>query len=146
MTVLFVDAVESTALAEQLHLCTVLAPDGTVASAGLFFEHDGIIHYHLGATAEEHLRRAPSKLMFDHVRRWGQERGARVLDLGGGVGGAEDSLFLFKAGFSPLRARFHTLRLVIDAERYARLTGAEHIADLSGYFPAYRRPSGVNPL
>lgn len=126
-------------LGDRLHLCTVVAPDGSVASAGIFFVTGGMVHYHLGGTAEAHLRHAPSKLMFHHVSRWAQERGERALHLGGGLGAMEDSLFNFKAGFSPLRAGFHTCRVVVDPERYASLVGPQEASELSGYFPAYRR-------
>jgi hypothetical protein len=134
------------ALGERLHLCTVLSPAGDVGAAGLFYETDGIVQYHLGATADAYVDRAPSKLMFDTVRRWAKERGNRVLHLGGGLGGRADSLFHFKAGFSHARAEFKTLRLVLDDERYALLarrqrecTGGEPAAADPGFFPAYRQ-------
>lgn len=40
------------------------------------------------------------------------------MHLGGGLGAADNSLFLFKAGFSPLRHRFCTLRIVAAEDRY----------------------------
>jgi hypothetical protein len=125
-------------LAAQLHLCVVSGPQGDHASAGVFLAANGVVHYHLGATAEQYLRRAPTKLMVDCVRRWAQEAGDRVLNLGGGRGGADDQLLHFKAGFSPLRADFHTLRMVLDPERYAALTPSGAADDRSSYFPAYR--------
>ena len=134
------------ALGFKLHLCTVVSPAGELASGGLFCVAEGIVQYHLGATADGYFPAAPSKLMFDHVRRWAQERGSRVLHLGGGLGGREDSLFQFKAGFSPLRAEFRTFRMVLDEERYAWLEArwrescASDGSEGSGYFPVYRRP------
>ncbi len=130
-------------LGGRLHLCTILAPDGRVACAGLFFEEAGIVQYHLGGTADEFLSVAPSKLMFDVVRRWARDRDNRVLHLGGGAGGREDSLFHCKAGFSPLRAEFRSLEVIFDAERYRLLVercGTEE-GDEAGYFPAYRAPT-----
>ncbi|MGI9416639.1 MAG: GNAT family N-acetyltransferase, partial [Geminicoccaceae bacterium] len=38
------------ALGEQLHLCTIHAPDGQVAAAGLFPEVDGLVQNHLSGT------------------------------------------------------------------------------------------------
>jgi hypothetical protein len=66
--------------------------------------------------------------------------------LGGGVGGAIDSLFAFKAGFSHRRHPYRTLRLVADQDRYdaliqerARRVGSSTEELLStGFFPAYR--------
>jgi hypothetical protein len=57
-------------------------------------------------------------------------------------------LFTFKSGFSPVRNRFDTLRVIADCEKYGRLVtrvaqarGVTVDALLSsGYFPAYRAP------
>ena len=67
-------------------------------AAGLFFERQGIVQYHLSGSRRPALRRQPTKLMMDDMVAWAQARGNRVLHLGGGVGGREDSLFHFKAG------------------------------------------------
>jgi hypothetical protein len=131
----------------QTHLCTVAAPDGRIACAGLFFEEAGIVQYHLSGTADEFLGVAPSKLMFDCVFRWSKERGNHVLHLGGGLGGREDSLFHFKAGFSPLRAEFQSLHVVFNQDRYRTLTsqidGAAAISP--EFFPLYRAPKLGTP-
>jgi UDP-perosamine 4-acetyltransferase len=132
-------------LGDKLHLCTVTAPDGRTASAGLFTACSGIVQYHLGGTGEEFLPLAPSKLMFDFMRRWGKEQGNRVLHLGGGVGAKQDSLFEFKAGFSDLKADFFTYRMVLDEERYEELLrlfrarGGAPGGDCTRFFPAYRQ-------
>jgi hypothetical protein len=129
------------ALGERLSLC-VVEQDGTVAAAGLFVETNGIVQYHLGGTDEAFVRSEPSKLMVHFACDWARERGNRLLHLGGGVGGRPDSLFHYKAGFSPVRHPFRTLRAVIDAAEYRRLVSAR---DPSldpgvprGFFPAYR--------
>lgn len=129
----------------HLHICAVVSPDGHLAAAGLFTETDGFIQYHLGGTALAHLRDAPSKLIFETVAQWGKSAGATAMNLGGGTGSRCDSLFQFKAGFSPSRALFHTLRIVFDDHRYSELArlwaaryGGEETA--GGYFPVYRQP------
>ncbi len=135
------------ALGDSLHLGTVDAPDGNLACAGLFtVVQDDIVQYHLSGTADPYSHRAPTKLMLDHVRRWATALGCRAFHLGGGVGNREDSLFQFKAGFSPLLKEFRTYRLVLDKERYAELgrlwqvkTGVP-VDDTSDFFPLYRRP------
>jgi len=130
------------ALGDRLHLCSIVAPQGEVAAAALFFATGDIVQYHLGATADAFLSHAPSKLIFDFVRRWGAAEGRKVLNLGGGVGGQADCLFHFKAGFSPLRAEFATFRMILDEARYQMLIGRSPgvAAAASGYFPAYRQP------
>jgi hypothetical protein len=133
-------------LGDRLHLCSVVSPQSEVASAGLFCAIDGAVQYHLGGTAGPYLSKAPSKLMFDFVRRWGKERGAATLHLGGGLGAVEDSLFHFKAGFSPLGATCQTFRMILDEDRYSTLHArwtercAPSDGDLSDFFPVYRRP------
>jgi hypothetical protein len=131
-------------LGASLHLA-VVEIDGAIAAAGLFVETDGLVEFHLSGTEEAFLKDRPTKLMLHSVRSWAKDRGDRVLHLGGGVGGAHDSLFDFKAGFSKGRHPFHTLRLVCDPERYAELVRANDPdadpTDLTGFFPAYRRGS-----
>jgi hypothetical protein len=79
------------------------------------------------------------------MRAWAQERLNRVLHLGGGVGGAYDSLFHFKAGFSDTRADFYSYRLIVDQSRYeslSRVAAMQAEGDSSiptNFFPAYRR-------
>jgi hypothetical protein len=128
-------------LRDSVHLCTVHAPGGRLASAALLFEEAGIVQYHLGGTVDELLSVAPSKLMMDFGWRWAKQRGNRLFHLGGGLGGQEDSLFHFKAGFSELRPTVGTLRVIFDEERYRvlnnRLNGDP---EFPSFFPRYRSP------
>ena len=120
-----------------------------IIAGGLFTLCAGIVQYHLGATRDAFLKLSPMGLVIDTARLWGNEQGAQVLHLGGGVGSREDSLFCFKAGFSERRHRFETWRWVIAPELYQglgeervrsnELTGVEAIS--AGYFPAYRCPT-----
>jgi hypothetical protein len=98
-------------------------------------------------------------LLFDSARRFfGVEggrvggRGNRALHLGGGLGGGEDSLFRFKAGFSKCRARFTTLRWVFDTEANDRIESVwrkVHATDTfePDFFPRYRQvpPTTLQP-
>ena len=131
------------AVAGSCHLCTILAPDGCPAAAGLFTLCGGLAQYHLSGTHHDHIAAAPTKLMLDAMVEYLAGLGASVLHLGGGVGSAEDGLFRFKAGFSPLRAPFYTYRQILDGEAYAdicRDSGVEPRPPGAGYFPAYREP------
>ena len=111
------------ALEDCLHLC-VVEKDGAVAAAGLFVETNGVVQYHLSGTDEAYSGVQPTKLMIHFVEGWAKERGNRVLHLGGGVGGDDDLLLWFKAGFSPVRHTYATLRIVIDEAEYGRLVAA----------------------
>jgi ribosomal protein S18 acetylase RimI-like enzyme len=129
------------ALGETLRLC-VVEKDDEVAAAGLFVETDGIVEYYLSGSDTTFGRVQPTKLLIHFAARWARDRGDTVLHLGGGVGGAPDSLFLFKSGFSALRHPFATLRIVFDEAKYERLSRASHPeidpARRSGFFPLYR--------
>jgi hypothetical protein len=115
--------------------------DDAVAAAGLFVETRGLVQFHLSGSVPLH-RMSPNRILIFGVRDWAAARGDRSLHLGGGRGGSSDSLFSFKAGFSPLRHPFYTLRIILEPTDYERLV-ADHDpnldpARLDGYFPLYR--------
>lgn len=120
----------------------VVMKDEAVAAAVLFTETSGIVQYHLAGTDEDHAWARPTKLLIHTVTRWAKERGNQRLHLGGGVGGADDSLMHFKTGFSDQRHIFRTLRVVVNEAEYARLLAAHDppldSADMDGFFPLYR--------
>jgi len=129
------------ALGPRMHL--VAARTGEiVAGAALIVETGGIVEYHLAASDSRYMRDGANKLMVHVVRSWARERGDRYVHMGGGVGAAEDSLFYFKIGFSPLRFPYHTLRIVADEPAYEQLVRAADPsadpADRGAHFPAYR--------
>jgi hypothetical protein len=130
----------------KLHLCTVACRDSIVCG-GIFSEYAGTVHYLYGGVDSAHLNSHASKLLIDHVRRWAKERGNRLLHLGGGVGGRNDSLFQFKSGFSRTTTSFSTLRIVTHPFLYQHLVrrweeAAGVRADAPNqFFPAYRKPT-----
>jgi len=119
-----------------------------VAAAAVFTECRGIVQYHLSATREEYRHLAPAKVLLDGARVWAKERGNKILHLGSGVAGAEDSLFRFKAGFSTLRHPFFVWRTVLDHACYEQLSTARAeycarqglISECPHFFPCYRQP------
>jgi hypothetical protein len=128
------------AVGDRMHLVVALE-DGEVVGGNTFFSYDGIATGYVSST-----RRAPKRyadeLLYDSVRRWCKSRGDEVFHLGGGKGGANDSLFSYKAGFSPGRHAFHTWRVIADQGAYERLARDRRPdadpADLTATFPAYR--------
>lgn len=129
---------------DRLHLC-LLYLKGEIACAGMVSEINGLCQYHLSATANRHFQDHPSKLMLNHLRTWLKRRGNRIYHVGGGVGALRDTLHLFKIGFSPLAADFHTWRVIPDQGRYDELVrrrfGKNAPADTDDlFFPRYRAP------
>lgn len=140
----FEDLVNSEDYQMKLFVCRF---NRRVVSGGLFSSCGRIVQYHLGGTATDSLITAPSKLMFDTVRRWARETGHTDFHLGGGVGGRRDSLFSFKQGFSKKGVcPFNLWKWIVNPAIYAELVRDYGVskcdaADLSGgagYFPAYR--------
>jgi len=115
--------------------------------AGMFLFGKRHVHYHLGGTAPEAYRLAPTKLMFDQVRRDATALDLERLHLGGGVGSREDTLFHFKAGFSDGRGEFALGRAILRTDDYERLAvlHEERAATVGravedSFFPRYRAP------
>jgi hypothetical protein len=134
-------------LGERARLVTVEV-DGCISAAGIFTGSADIVQYHLSAWDISYASARPTKLMLHEVRAWAKECGYRWLHLGGGLGAADDSLLHFKAGFSPLRFPFHTLRAILREQEYRSLVhiaGQAGLDDPNGYFPAYRKPR-LGPL
>lgn len=125
----------------EVHVAAALKDDA-VTAAGLFVVTEDIAQMHLTGHDRQHAADQPMKLVFHAVRSWARERGLGVLHLGGGRGGAEDSLLHFKAGFSPRRQPYHTLRAVLDEQAYVRLVTDRDPSldphDHTKTFPAYR--------
>ncbi|WP_229071129.1 GNAT family N-acetyltransferase [Actinoplanes sp. DH11] len=128
------------AVGDRMHLAVALEGD-EVVGGNTFFEYDGIATGYVSST-----RRAPKRyadeMLYDEVRRWCKERGDEVFHLGGGKGGSNDSLFSYKAGFSPRRHPFHTWRVIASPAAYRALV-REHRPqadpdDVTAMFPAYR--------
>jgi hypothetical protein len=131
------------ALGEHTHLWTVRSGAAVIAGA-VFTECNGIVQYHLGGALSTALSSNPLKLLFWRAMTWFKQRGNQWLHLGGGFGGADDSLMHFKRGFSPRTFPFHTWRVVLNPKKYDELlTRAGRKSDpgsiTASYFPAYRQ-------
>ncbi len=134
-----------TALGPGFVLAHVFNPAGEMVSSGIFTVCSGIVQYHLSGNSFGGQGSDGSKLLLHGVRQWAREHGSTHFHLGGGVGARNDSLFLFKSGFSSGRAQFHTWRLIVDAAAYQRLCQRWELLNRQpadapeGFFPAYRK-------
>jgi hypothetical protein len=133
------------ALGDRLKIC-VVETNGRVVAASLITEFSGIVQYHLGGTRTEFLPHSPTTLMFNRIVEWAKQRNHRYLNLGGGLGGSQDSLYHFKAGFSDRTKSFMTMQATIDKDLYECLVRARakalgiEISELQSrsFFPIYR--------
>lgn len=115
-----------------------------VVAASMLLTASDIVQAHLSGWDDRFARIAPMKLL-DHASiRWARAHGYRWFSFGGGLGGSDDSIMEYKAGFSDGRAPFHTVRVVLKPERYRQLVKSTHPNadpnDLTTYFPLYRAP------
>ncbi len=133
-------------LGPHVNLVAAFTADGDFMGGCLLLEYDGMVQQFLLGIREQYLRAHTARALFVETRRWGHARGDRVQHLGGGRGGANDSLFEFKLQFSKSTRSYFTWRVVADTSAYDELLGAP-VSGLGArsdtgldFFPAYRGP------
>jgi hypothetical protein len=116
--------------------------EGRVVAGGMFFQDKDTIYWDLSAADMEFQRVRPvNAYVHDTIcKSLGQGRKQMLM---GGAYQAGDGVFRFKAGFSPLRAKFSIYKKVHDSATYGALAAAwsrHHAgaAPADGFFPAYR--------
>lgn len=122
--------------------------DDHIVSSAMFLCTDSIIQYHLSGTPRQYLQFAGAKLILDEMRRWGKMNGYKWMQLGGGVGSNQDSLFRFKAGFSKQRPDFCVARTILQPDIYEKLVKERdswasrlgYVGVGENFFPRYRQP------
>jgi len=117
-------------------------------SACLLMHDFGTAYYHFAATFSQHPELGVNNLMVFEAALRLKAAGFRVLHLGGGVSSKpDDSLLLFKAGFSSLRAPLYTYFHIRNGIAYADLCKRKlaHEAERNeavlnpDFLPLYRR-------
>lgn len=111
---------------------------GETVAALLCLVSPPYLHYHLGASTDPGRSIGASNRLFLAAAEWARERAIHQFHLGGGVGGSESSLFVFKHRFDPAGEPqpFHVGRWVHDSARYAELADG---LPATGYFPPWRQ-------
>lgn len=107
---------------------------GKAMAGAMFVESNSIIQFHLSGTRTEFLNWAPANLFLDQMRLIATEAGYKIFNLGGGLGGQEDSLFNFKASFSKDHRDFRLWRYIVDQKVYDTLSKDKE----GSFFPLYR--------
>lgn len=96
--------------------------ENNIISGAMFIKINDIVQYHLSGTKKDYLFLNPIKLLIDEIRILSTQENFRFLNLGGGVGNIEDSLFEFKAGFSREFKNFNLWRYIVDQDMYNELS------------------------
>lgn len=119
----------------------VIAEDDQGAVAGaLTISHGNALYYHLGATGDRGLTSSPLRSVIAYLCQENAHKKHDILVLGGGMGGADDSLMRFKRGFSKQTKPVSALKVIFDEKNYRNLVSGAHQNLFEGYFPHYRAP------
>ena len=91
-------------------------------AGALFLVYGSMMHYHLAGSKPAYRELAPNNLLIHEAACRGIALRCRWLHLGGGrTPVPEDSLFRFKARFSPHRRDLHLGKRIVDAQAYSDL-------------------------
>ncbi len=122
---------------------------GSVPAAACILMHAfDTIYYHFSGSDERFYNYCTNNLMVYEAALWAKQKGYKRFFLGGGVSSSsQDSLFIFKSGFSEKRASLYTYGRVHHKQTYEYLCSlkrthekATHGSEIkSDYFPLYRR-------
>jgi hypothetical protein len=125
------DSFETFILASKLH--------GEWTGAALFTVCNGIMQYHLGGVVEQYMSYSPMKLLIDEARKIANGKGCTFFHLGGGLGGRDDDLFVFKSRMTTLRYKFKIWQWIVEGEAYESLSKNKKKSE---FFPLYRVSNG----
>lgn len=116
-----------------------------ILGGALFVTKNGIVQYHLSATNHRYEHIYPTTFIIDEMRKRATQEGCSVLNLGGGKGSTEDSLYSFKSGFSKDYKEFKTWRWVVNPEvnqelisRHESYNSPNFSQFSTKFFPVYR--------
>jgi sugar O-acyltransferase (sialic acid O-acetyltransferase NeuD family) len=132
----FYKLLDSTCFDKKLLL---VKKEGEVCAGALFTIINGIIQYHLAGTSENYIKLSPMKLLLDEIRTIGNSLNAKYVHLGGGLSNAaDDTLFIFKSGFSKVKLHYSIWKLIVDDKKYNELVAIYNSGVESDFFPLYR--------
>ncbi len=128
----------------EIWLASEKASDEVVAGI-ISIKKGEIVQYHLSAAKEEYMHLNAVKLLIDTLRVDASENGYSYLNLGGGVGSKEDSLFRFKSSFSKDFRDFRIWNYISNETVYEELIQEKLQKQMpslqkeeNAYFPGYR--------
>ena len=145
----FVDLVNSKDFKTDILLAIHNETKKIIAGA-MFVKKNNIVQYHLSGSDERYLNLNPIKMLIDEMRIRATQENYQYYNLGGGLGGCEDSLFKFKSGFSKDFKKFELWKYIVDTPEYEQLTSKKQLNGKTSdhnssniYFPSYRCTSRV---
>tara|TARA_R110000737_G_C14621661_1_gene493373 strand:- start:3106 stop:4152 length:1047 start_codon:yes stop_codon:yes gene_type:complete len=117
----------------------------TIIGGAIFIKKGTIVQYHLSGLNEDYFDLQSIKLIIDEMRIKATNEEYSFLNLGGGRGSDEDSLFRFKSNFSKDFKEFKLWKYIVNEKIYNELTKTKIDKDFkldeeNNFFPAYRSP------
>jgi len=141
----YYDLLSSNEYDSKLMLCQHHETKDIIAGA-IFIKTGHIVQYHLSGLDAAYFKLQPIKLIIDEMCKIATNEGFRYLNLGGGKGSKEDTLFRFKRKFSKNFKVFKIWKYIVNRPVYKTLTD-NHLKTAVkdnelhlGFFPAYRTP------
>ena len=110
----------------------------TIATAWCLFS-DNYLHFHLSGTSDEARDLGAAVLCRVEAAKWGKQAGLSLGHFGGGVGGADSSLLIWKRKFDESLAPFNfsVANIIHDEDTFKKL---EQDFPRSNFFPPWRDP------
>ncbi|MBS9463877.1 GNAT family N-acetyltransferase [Flagellimonas sp. 389] len=112
-----------------------------IAAAIIVKTNGAIVQYHISGTLMKHLKISPIRFLIHKMRMNSVEENYRFFNLGGGLGGQNDSLFQFKSSFSKNYRNFGVWKFVVDQNVYSDLCKKNIMGvnkKVKDFFPLYR--------
>ncbi|MCL2649400.1 MAG: GNAT family N-acetyltransferase [Candidatus Azobacteroides sp.] len=108
---------------------------GTAIGGAMFISCNEFMAYHLSTAVEKYKAYSPLKLIIDEARKIGNEKKLSVLHLGGGYGGHNDNLYIFKQRMSSLDYVFKVWKWIVNDSVYQEMSYGKKS---TFFFPLYR--------
>ncbi|MFH6604950.1 peptidoglycan bridge formation glycyltransferase FemA/FemB family protein [Maribacter algicola] len=113
--------------------------DDVAIAASMFVKTNSYVQFHLSGSRTSYLHLAPANVFLDEMRVLATNDGYDYFNLGGGLGGREDSLFDFKSSFSNDYRDFKVWKYIVNNEVYNELSKNKIGVDNESFFPLYRK-------
>lgn len=110
--------------------------EGKMVAGAIFITQGDHMYYMFSGSILGVSHYPAMKLILDQVIRENLNNGKKLLHLGGGLGGKQDSLYQFKLGFGKVILPFRTTQWILLPEVYNRLSA--HVLTETSFFPKYR--------
>ena len=110
--------------------------EGKMVAGAIFITQGDHMYYMFSGSILGISHYPAMKLILDQVIRENLNNGKKLLHLGGGLGGKQDSLYQFKLGFGKVILPFYTTQWILIPTVYNRLSA--HVLAETDFFPIYR--------